>query len=137
MPRKVRENLPDMTEEEIAEIKRDMLEYEGVDESDMSKLKPRESDQTSDERKGMKVYLVTFADHDQAHTLNEAGSEHRMLSYAYLKDRHPDTLKNYLKYGIGKYVDEEGEKVRKMSPREFLENLKYKKEDKKDDKKDE
>jgi hypothetical protein len=72
----------------------------------------------------MKIYLVTEPQcHDQTDTMNEIGAENRLMSYYYLRNARASFLEDYKMHGHGRFIDEEADKIRKMSTREFFEFL--------------
>ncbi len=81
------------------------------------------------EVENVKVYLVTFANsNDQGDTLNNVGCINRLVSYYFLQDKRPGLLSDYVRRGHGRYVDEEAERIRGMSIKDFFQHLtkKYK-----------
>lgn len=71
----------------------------------------------------MIIYLATTGIDEQAELLNKFGWQDRLISFWYLKDKREGWLRDYVTRGSGRYVDEETEKVRKMSVREFFDFL--------------
>jgi len=71
----------------------------------------------------MILYLVSNGADDQGDSLNKYGVVYRMLSYCYIKGKRAGFLRDYVTRGHGRYIDEEAEAIRKMSPREFFDFL--------------
>ena len=68
----------------------------------------------------MKIIFATKATVDQEITLTKMNAGNRLMSFYYAQNKRESFVEDYVNRGHSRYIDEDADRVAKMTDREFL-----------------
>jgi hypothetical protein len=68
----------------------------------------------------MKIILATTDTLNHEVTLNKMDATNRLLSFYYVQNKRESFIEDYVNTGLSRYIDEDADRMAKMTDREFL-----------------